>query len=77
MYFFITSKIDSLPSAIELAMIQRQKLFTKHRVPALIVTRNFVRDLHQNMKKIGYDDEFQVNMYDYFQGTTDYEGGNC
>lgn len=51
MYFFITSKIDSLPSAIELAMIQRQKLFTKHRVPALIVTRNFVRDLHQNMKK--------------------------
>ncbi|WP_225367167.1 hypothetical protein [Lactiplantibacillus pentosus] len=74
MYFFITSKIDSLPSAIELAMIQRQKLFTKHRVPALIVTRNFVRDLHQNMKKIGYDDEFQVNMYDYFQGTTDYEG---
>lgn len=52
MYFFITSKIDSLPSAIELAMIQRQKLFTKHRVPALIVTRNFVRDLHQNMKKL-------------------------
>ncbi|WCJ49049.1 hypothetical protein OFA97_10685 [Lactiplantibacillus plantarum] len=43
MYFFITSKIDSTPSAIELAMIQRQKLFTKHRVPALIVTRNFVQ----------------------------------
>ncbi|WP_048000222.1 glycosyltransferase [Lactiplantibacillus herbarum] len=74
MYFFITSKIDSTPSAIELAMIQRQRLFTKHRVPALIVTRNFVRDLHTNMHKIGFDDDFQVNMYDYFQGTTDYDG---
>lgn len=74
MYFFITSKIDSLPSAIELAMIQRQQLFTKHRVPSLIVTRNFVRDMHRNMHIIGLDDEFQVNMYDFFQGTTDYEG---
>lgn len=74
MYFFITSKIDSTPSAIEIAMIQRQRLFTKHRVPALIVTRNFVRDLHRNMHLVGLDDEFLVNMYDYFQGTTEYEG---
>lgn len=74
MYFFITSKIDSTPSAIELAMINRQRLFTKHRVPAMIVTRNYVRDLHQNMHQVGLDDEFVVNMYDYFQGTTDYEG---
>ncbi|RRK11536.1 glycosyltransferase [Lactiplantibacillus garii] len=74
MYFFITNKIDSTPSAIELAMIKRQQLFTKHRVPAMIVTRNYVRDLHQNMHQVGLDNEFVVNMYDYFQGTTDYEG---
>ncbi len=74
MYFFVTSKIDSTPSAIEIAMINRQRLFTEHRVPALILTRNFVRDLHKNMHIVGLDDEYLINMYDYFQGTTDYEG---
>lgn len=74
MYFFIATKIDSTPSAIEIAMIQRQRLFTKHRVPSLIVTRNYVRDLHKNMQAVGLDDDFLVNMYDYFQGTTDYQG---
>lgn len=71
MYFFVTTKIDSTPSAIELAMIQRQRLFKKNGVPSLLVTRNYVRDHHANMAKVGVADAQTVNMYDFFQRATD------
>jgi poly(glycerol-phosphate) alpha-glucosyltransferase len=41
MHYFVTSRIDRLTSAIELAEIKRIQLFDKLQVPAKIVTRLF------------------------------------
>lgn len=46
-HYFITSQIDTYTSAIEIAEIQRLKLFDDLDQPAAIVTRNYVRDAAQ------------------------------
>ena len=43
MHYFITSRIDKLTSAIELAEIKRLKLFKTLNIPAKIITLNYSR----------------------------------
>lgn len=66
MHYFITSRIDSLTSAIELAEIKRLKLFKKLNIPAKIVTLDYFRYQCKIWKELGISNDV-VNPIEYFQ----------
>jgi poly(glycerol-phosphate) alpha-glucosyltransferase len=70
MHYFITSQIDTYTSAIEIAEIQRLKLFDDLDQPAAIVTRNYVRDAAQVWDQLGISGRV-INLFQYFQGSPD------
>ncbi|KRM45313.1 glycosyltransferase [Lentilactobacillus parabuchneri] len=69
-HYFITSQIDTYTSAIEIAEIQRLKLFDDLDQPAAIVTRNYVRDAAQVWNQLGISGRV-INLFQYFQGSPD------
>lgn len=77
MYFFVNQYLLSNNSSIEHAEMKRLKLFQNHNVPAKLVTRNFDQIIHATLRRFGLTDDQLVNMYDFFAGTTDYQGHEC
>lgn len=74
MYFFVNQYLLSNNSSIEHAEIKRLKLFKDHNAAAKLVTKDFDLIIHATLKRFGLSDDQLVNMYDFFAGTTDYEG---
>lgn len=72
--YFINQYLLSQNSSVEHAEIARVKLFTDHQSPAKIVTRDFDPVLHLTIAKFGLSDQQIVNMFDFFAGTTAYQG---
>lgn len=66
MHYFITSRIDKLTSAIELAEIKRLKLFKTLNIPAKIITLNYSRYQGQIWKELGIGNDV-INPIAYFQ----------
>lgn len=74
MLFFVNQYLLSSNSSVEHAELKRLQLFKKHQSPAKLVTRDFDPVLHNTIKKFGLTADQLVNMYDFFAGTTDYQG---
>lgn len=66
MHYFVTSRIDRLTSAIELAEIKRLRLFDKLQTPAKIVTRLFDPNQETIWQELGISGRV-INLQDYFQ----------
>lgn len=66
MHYFITSRIDQLTSAIELAEIKRLKIFKLLHIPAKIITLVYSRFQKQVWQELGIEDDV-VNPIAYFQ----------
>ncbi|GAJ27493.1 poly(glycerol-phosphate) alpha-glucosyltransferase [Liquorilactobacillus sucicola DSM 21376 = JCM 15457] len=74
MHYFITSQFDLLTSAIEIAEVQRLKIFDEIKEPAKIVTRNFILDGESILKKLGISGRV-INLFQYFQKVTSKDNG--
>lgn len=73
MYFFYDDNISFKKSGIEHAEIKRLKLFNKKHVPAKIITRTLSLNLHDVTEDAGIPDDQFVNLFDFFQGTTNFK----
>lgn len=71
MFYFINEYILGKNSSVEHAAINRVKLFNHYKAPAQIVTKMYDRLLHQNMGTFQLANQQVLNMFDYFQQTTD------
>lgn len=71
MNYFVLENVFTFNSGTEHSTIKRTQLFNQSGVPAKILTRNYNRFLANDMQKAGVDPQNEINMYDYFQGTTD------
>lgn len=76
MFFFVNQYLLSSNSSIEHAEIKRLKLFKEHKTAAKLVTRDFDNIIHATLGRFGLSDDQLVNMFDFFAGTTDYQGHN-
>lgn len=74
MFFFVNQYLLSSNSSVEHAEIKRLKLFAAHHVAAKLVTRDFDPIIHATLLRFGLNDSQLVNMFDFFAGTTDYQG---
>ncbi len=74
MLFFVNQYLLGSNSSVEHAEIKREKLFTANGTAAKMVTRDFDPVLHHTLPRFGLDDSQVVNMFDFFAGTTDYQG---
>lgn len=66
MHYFITSRIDKLTSAIELAEIKRLNLFKEKSIPAKIIALDYSRYQFQIWQELGIDNDV-INPITYFQ----------
>lgn len=71
MFYFINEYILGKNSSVEHAAINRVKLFNHYKAPAQIVTKMYDRLLHQTMGTFQLANQQVLNMFDYFQQTTD------
>lgn len=74
MFFFVNQYLLSSNSSVEHAEIKRLKLFKANHTAAKLVTRDFDPIIHATVKRFGLDDDQLLNMFDFFAGTTDYQG---
>lgn len=70
MKYLVGENLFALNSGTEFSQMQRLKAFKKAGIPAKIVLRNYNRILGQVLEDNGLDQDDVVNMYDFFQGTT-------
>lgn len=73
MHYFLTSFLNQPLSAIEIAMIQRLRLFEALNVPAKIVTSDYFWHDTNQLAELGVSDRV-VNLYAYYQNLDRYEG---
>lgn len=73
MYFFVSENIFTFNSGTEHAQAKRTKLFNAFGYGALYVTRNYNRFLERDRQAIGLTASDVLNMYDFYQETTDVE----
>ncbi|MTV82347.1 glycosyltransferase [Secundilactobacillus folii] len=71
MNYSVLENIFTYNSGTEHSAINRTKLFNENGIEAKILTRNYNRFLAHDMQLAGVDHHSVINMYDYFQGTTD------
>src|SRR5215475_11852577 len=71
MNYFVNENIFTLNSGTEFSAVQRLQLFHKQGVPAKILTRNYNAQLASDVAHVGLSPEDVLNLYDYFQETTD------
>lgn len=72
MNYFISENIFAYNSGTEHAQARRVKLFAKLPGDAAVyVTRNYNRFLDRDRQTLGLQQAQVLNMYDYFQGTTE------
>lgn len=74
MFFFVNQYLLSNNSSIEHAEIKRLKLFKENHVPAKLVTQDFDPILSTTLSRFKLDRNQVINMFDFFAGTTDYQG---
>lgn len=74
MFFFVNQYLLSSNSSVEHAEIKRLKLFKANHTVAKLVTRDFDPIIHATLRRFGLDDHQLVNMFDFFAGTTAYQG---
>ncbi|CAK1254944.1 glycosyltransferase [Fructobacillus cardui] len=67
MFYFLTHMISDKLPGLELAMINRLKIFKYNKQPAKIVTFQYNRFQHLNTKKYEINDNDFINLFDYFQ----------
>ena len=73
MYYFVNTSINPKKSGIEHAEMKRLALFNAHQVPAKMVTRFFSLSLHQTLKDAGVLESNQINLFDFIQGSSDFQ----
>jgi len=71
-YYFVNEYILQKNSSVEHTAMNRVKLFNHYKAPAKIVTKIYDRLLHRTIGDFGVTDDQVVNMFDYFQGVTEY-----
>lgn len=71
MNYLVGENIFSLNSGTEFSQMQRFKAFKAAGIPTKIVVRNYNRLLGQALEANHIDPHDVINMYDFFQGTTD------
>ncbi|CAK1255032.1 Glycosyltransferase involved in cell wall bisynthesis (RfaB) [Fructobacillus tropaeoli] len=76
MFYFLTHSIDSKLAGLEIAMINRLKVFNFLNEDAKIVTFRYNRFQHRNIKPYDIDSEHFLNLFDYYQKTVAYSGEN-
>lgn len=74
MFYFVNQYLLSNNSSIEHAEIKRLNLFKQNKVPAKLVTRDYDNIIHATLSRFGLTDQQLVNMFDFFAGTTDFQG---
>jgi len=70
-YYFVNEYILQKNSSVEHTAMNRVKLFNHYKQPAKIVTKIYDRLLHRTMNTFELTDDQVVNMFDFFQETTD------
>lgn len=70
MNFFINATMPDHKSGIEHAELKRLDLFNKNSEPAKIVLRDWDPNAHVTANQAGISDEQIINLFDYFQETT-------
>lgn len=74
MFYFVNKYLLSSNSSAEHAEIKRLKLFKRNNVSAKLVTFDYDNIIHATLGRFGLEDSQLVNLYDFFAGTTDYQG---
>ncbi|MGM9892162.1 glycosyltransferase [Limosilactobacillus sp.] len=74
MFYFVNKYLLSSNSSAEHTEIKRLKLFKRNNVDAKLVTFDFDNIIHATLGRFGLADDQLVNLYDFFAGTTDYQG---
>lgn len=74
MFYFVNKYFLSTNSSAEHAEIKRLKLFHRNQTAAKLVTFDFDNIIHATLRRFGLEDQQLVNLYDFFAGTTDYQG---
>ena len=70
MKYFVSRGIYTFNSGTEHAQAQRTRLFNQQNDPARYVTMDYNRFWLRDAQRVGLADDQVLNMYDYFQGTT-------
>ncbi|MCM0582649.1 glycosyltransferase [Weissella diestrammenae] len=70
MNLFVSENIFAFNSGTEHAQARRTRLFNEQGEKALYVTRDYNRFLDRDLHDIGLSSDQVLNMYDFFQGTT-------
>ncbi|MEE6725999.1 glycosyltransferase [Pediococcus acidilactici] len=70
MKYFVSRGIYTFNSGTEHAQAQRTRLFNQQNDPAHYVTMDYNRFWLRDAQRVGLDSGQVLNMYDYFQGTT-------
>jgi poly(glycerol-phosphate) alpha-glucosyltransferase len=73
MNYFVSRSIYTFNSGVEHAQAKRTLMFNAHQNPAKYVTRDYNRFWLRDAERVGLDATTVLNMYDYFQGTVDFE----
>lgn len=76
MHYFITSRIDKLTSAIELAEIKRLKIFKSLQIPAKIITLVYSRYQQHVWRELGIEHDV-INPIAYFQRLSDHKNSTA
>ena len=71
MDYFVGENIFALNSGTEFSQFDRLKAFNKKQKQAILLTRNYNVLAFQAIKDHKIDPKSVINMYDFFQGTTD------
>ena len=70
MKYFVSRGIYTFNSGTEHAQAQRTRLFNQQNDPARYVTMDYNRFWLRDAQRVGLAGDQVLNMYDYFQGTT-------
>lgn len=73
MNYSVLENVFTYNSGTEHSAINRTTLLNQNGIKAKILTRNYNRFLAHDMQLAGLNGKYVLNMYDYFQGTTDVE----
>lgn len=76
MHYFITSRIDKLTSAIELAEIKRLKIFKSLHISAKIITLVYSRYQQHVWRELGIEHDV-INPIAYFQKLSDHKNSTA
>lgn len=71
MIYFINFGMPDKKSGIEHAQIKRARLFDQHHADYKFLLRDWGQWVHFETRAVGLKDDHILNMFDYYQGTTE------